>query len=108
MSLAQDIGQLILNKAATVPGDTWKKIEQSSKLYTNGYAQNLIDIAQGVKDGDIEPDEAKINAANAKMLLAMAIAHTQEITLNEVQKFFDGVIDILKGAINSKLPIPIL
>jgi len=108
MSLAEDIGQLIFARAATVPGDTWDKIKQASKLYTTGYAQNLIDIAQGVKDGDIPLEEGKMNTINAELLLAMGIANTQEITLNEVQKFFNDVIGILKTAINSKLPIPIL
>jgi hypothetical protein len=108
MSLTEDIGQLILARAVTVPGDTWDKIKQASRLCTTGYAQNLIDIAQGVKDGDIPLEERKMNAINAELLLAMGIANTQEITLNEVQKFFNDVIGILKTAINSKLPIPIL
>lgn len=108
MSTANDIAKLILNRAAQVPGETWSKIKQGAKLYTTGYAQNLVDIAQALADGDITQDEAKINAENAELLLAMGVANAQEVTLNEVQKFFDDVINILKGAINSKLPIAVL
>lgn len=108
MSTANDIAKLILNRAAQVPGQTWSKIKQGAKLYTTGYAQNLVDIAQALADGDITQDEAKINAENAELLLAMGVANAQEVTLNEVQKFFDDVINILKGAINSKLPIAVL
>jgi hypothetical protein len=42
------------------------------------------------------------------MLLAMGIANTTEISLNAVQQFFNGVIGILKTAINAKLPVAIL
>ncbi len=108
MSLADDIAKLILARAATVPGDTWDKIKRASKLYTTGYAQNLVDIAKGVADGDITPEEGKMNAQNAELLLAMGIANTEQITLVEVQQFFNDVIAILKTAINGKLPIPIL
>jgi hypothetical protein len=108
MATAGDIGKLILAKAAQVPGDTWSKIEQATKLYINGYSQNLLDIAQGVVDGDITPDEGKLNATNAQLLLEMGIANTTEIVLNEVQQFINNVIGILKTAINSKLPVAIL
>lgn len=108
MSIADDIGKQILAKAAQVPGDTWSKIKQGAKLYTTAYAQTLVDIAQALKDGDITIDEARLNAENAELLLAMGVANAQEITLKEVQDFFDGVISILKTAINSKLPIPVL
>ena len=57
MSTTADIGNLILGKAAKVPGETWTKIQQAAKLYVNGYSQNLLDIAQGVVDGDLTPDE---------------------------------------------------
>jgi hypothetical protein len=108
MSIADDIGKQILAQAAAVPGDTWDKIKQASKLYVNGYAQNLVDIAQGVADGDITIDEAKTNAINAQLLLAMGVANTSEITLNAVQQFFNDVVGILKSAINSRLPVAIL
>lgn len=108
MSLADDIAKLIIARAAQVPGNTWDKIKQGAKLYTTGYAQNLIDIAQALADGDIGPDEAKMNAENAELLLAMGVANAQEVTLNEVQNFFNDVIGILKTAINSKLPIAVL
>jgi hypothetical protein len=108
MSTTGDIGNLILGEAAKVPGETWTKIQQAAKLYVNGYSQNLLDIAQGVVDGDLTPDEGKMNAINAQLLLEMGIANTSEIVLNEVQQFINNVIGILKTAINSKLPIPIL
>jgi hypothetical protein len=108
MATAGDIGKLILGEAAKVPGDTWGKIEQATKLYINGYSQNLLDIAQGVVEGDLTSDEGKMNAINAQLLLEMGIANTTEIVLNEVQQFINNVIGILKAAINSKLPIPIL
>lgn len=108
MSVADEISKLILQRAAQVPGNTWDKIKQAAKLYTTGYTQALVDIAQGLKDGDITPKEAEMNAANAQLLLAMGVANATEITLAEVQSFFNDVINILKSTINSKLPIPIL
>lgn len=108
MSVATDISKLILTQAAQVPGNTWDKIKKASKLYMTGYAQQLVDIAKGLKDGDLQPSEAKMNAQNAQLLLAMAVANAQEITLFEVQTFLNNVIGILKTTINNKLPIPIL
>ena len=108
MSLADDIAKLILDRAATVPGDVWDKIRQGAKLYTAGYSQNLIDIAQALKDGDITADAAKLNVENAELLLAMGLAHTQQVTLSAVQDILDGVIARIKGLINRKLPLALL
>lgn len=103
-----DIGNIILSEAAKVPGNTWTKIKQASKLYVNGYSQSLQDIAQGIADGDITAQEGGIYVKNAANLFEMSIANMSEITLNEIQTFFNKVFGLAKAAINSKLPVPLL
>ena len=108
MNVTDDVAKIILGKAARAPGTIWGKIEPATKLYVRGYAQNLVDIAQGVKDGDITPEEAKLNVENAGALLDMAVANMAHVTLYEVQKFFDDVLTLVRSTVNAKLPIPVL
>lgn len=102
------IAAKILQEANNVGGDTWTRIRKSAPLYVRGYAQALADIAEGVKEGGISPDDRQMYVDNAELLLVQGIANTSQIVLVEVQKFIDGVLSLAKGFINSKLPVPIL
>lgn len=105
---AAAIANQILAEAIKVGGATWTKIEKAAPLYVRGYAQSLIDIAEGVAAGEISKADAKMFVANAKLLLIMGIANTSHIILAQVQRFMDGVIKTLKTAINASLPVAIL
>jgi len=102
------IANQILAEARNSGGDTWTRIQKSAPLYFRGYAQALADIAEGVKKGEIESDEAKIYTANAQILLVQGITNTAHVILNEVQNLIDKVLGVLKSSINSKLPVPLL
>src|SRR5262249_39582903 len=109
--MATDVDSIvkaILSEGAKQGGNTWDAIRKSAPLYVKAYAQNLADIAEGVAAEQISKKDAKMYVKNAKLLLVMGIANTSEIVLHSVQVFVDGVISILKGVINAKLPIPIL
>jgi hypothetical protein len=102
------IAAQILAQAKNAAGGTWTKIKKATPLYARGYAQALADIAQGVADGEISKKDAKMYAQNAELILVMSIANTSQIVLHEVQKLIDGVLGVLKSAINAKLPVPLL
>lgn len=101
------VNQFIVQATAT-GGDTWTRIQKSTPLYAHAYAQNLADIAQGVAKGEITPQDAKMYTQNAQLILVQSIANTSHIVLFEVQSFIDGVLGIIKTAINSRLPVPLL
>jgi hypothetical protein len=102
------IAKQIILEAEKLGGDTWTRVQKAAPLYFRGYAQGLADIADGVRKGEITEEEAKIYAKNAQILLVQGITNTAQILLHQVQVFVDKILGVLKGAINSKLPVPLL
>ena len=102
------IVKLIIDEAISTGGDTWNRIKKSMPLYTRGYAQNLADIAEGVASGEISAWDGAMYTQNAELILIMAVANTAQVIYFKVQQFINKVLSILKGAINSKLPVPLL
>ncbi|MGK9165628.1 hypothetical protein KXR53_04990 [Inquilinus limosus] len=108
MSDVEKIATQILREAAQIGGRTWNEIRKSASFYIRGYAQSLVDIASGVASGDITKKDGVVYTRNAFFMLAQGIANTAQVILFEVQNFLNRVLSILKGAINSALPIAIL
>lgn len=110
MSMQAVAGE-ILASAVAVGGETWNKIRKSAPIFIKAYAQSLVDIAEAVALGPeegISRKDARIFLQNARLLLVMGIANTNQILLVQAQKFIDKVIGIARAAINSALPIAIL
>ncbi|MBL8583653.1 MAG: hypothetical protein JNL61_15705 [Rhizobiaceae bacterium] len=105
------VAREILNAAAEIGGETWVKIRKSAPIFVRAYAQSLLDIAAGValgpKDG-ISKSDAKIFIQNARLLLIMGIANTNQILLVQAQKFIDRAIAAARAAVNKALPISLL
>ncbi len=108
---ADTVAAEIIAAATAIGGDTWNKIRKSTPIFVRSYAQALVDIAAGValgpKEG-ISKSDAKMYLQNARLLLIMGIANTNQILLVQAQKFMDKVLGIAKTAINKALPIAIL
>lgn len=105
------IADEILAAAIGIGGETWQKVKKSAPIFVKAYAQSLVDIAAGVAQGPvtgISKADGKIFADNAKLLLVMGIANTNQILFAQVQKFINQVISIAKSAVNARLPIAIL
>ncbi|MHC4048970.1 hypothetical protein [Bradyrhizobium sp. 25ACV] len=100
--------QQILDAASLRGGETWDKIKSGAPLYTKAYAQSLVDIAEAVASGDMSVTDGEAHAQTARLLLIQGFAFSSQVVLYEVQKFIDSVIQTLKDAINSKLPIALL
>lgn len=105
---ANDIAADLISAAINISGDTWIRIQQSAPLYFKAYAQSLLDIAEGLHQGEISEADAKMYAETSRLVLVMAIANTSHIIFAKVQQFIDAVIDVARDAINSRLPVPIL
>ncbi|MCW1992935.1 hypothetical protein ABIE85_008820 [Bradyrhizobium diazoefficiens] len=109
--MATDVNSIIkqiLDAASQRGGETWDKIKSGAPLYTKAYAQSLADIAEAVASGDMSVADGEAHAQTARLLLIQGFAFSSQVVLYEVQKFIDGVIQTLKDAINSKLPIALL
>ncbi|WP_274630186.1 hypothetical protein [Arvimicrobium flavum] len=102
------IAAAILAEGAKTGGTIWEKVKKAAPLYVNGYASALADIATGVHKGEITKSDARMYLKDAQLLLAMGIAHTCQITLFQAQRFFNSVIAIVKTAVNTALPVPLL
>jgi hypothetical protein len=95
-------------EAAKIPGQTWQKIKTGSAIFLKSYFQSLNDIAEEVAANRMTLDDGKSAAENARFLLDMGIAHSTQVTLNEIQKFLDSVLSTMKATINGALPIAVL
>ena len=102
------LGKELLTAGAQIGGDTWKKIEGAMRMYAQGYAQSLPDVARAAASGDITPKDAKIYASNATLSFGQVIANVTQAILNAVQTFIKKVIGLVKDLINKNLPFPIV
>jgi hypothetical protein len=105
---AAKIAKEILAGAAGKGGKVWVQIEKSTTFHVRAYSTLLVDVAAGVAAGDITKKEGKMLVENGRFLLFMGIANTTHVLLTEVQSFLNSVLSALKGAINARLPIPLL
>jgi hypothetical protein len=102
------IVKAITNAAAAQGSNLWDEIETSTKIYARGYAQTLVETAKAVKSGEMTKAQGKQHAANARILLYMAVAHVTQQTLVSIQRVLDAAITAGKATINAALPVPLV